>query len=286
MKKNFKNIAVLTFFLFSVSAQALTSEEIKEAIHSRMSERHPEPIAGFWENLGPEALPVIKEMYKATSSPIEQSWLIDGLSHFSDPSVGELLKASISNSDNAVFKKKMVAALIESQGDSSYSFVEPYLKDKDPHIRLAVAKGMQKYMSYTTAQTRLTQYKKDETEVWVKADFDKGDPELDTRMKRGTSIFKPESTEAALKPLPEKEWAGEWKGVWVSPKKSGAATATLTFLDKSWKVELKLPKQTKYELKRDQLEVVYYQTAHAHWIEVRSKKDDSVFIAQKKYPKE
>ncbi len=276
------NLLCLTLALFAQSALALTADEIKDAIHARMSERHPEPSPGFWTGLGPEALPVIKEMYKLSTSPIEQTWLIDGLSHFNDPSVGEILKSSIQNSDNAVFKKKMISALIQSQGESAFDFVEPYLKDKDPHIRLAVAKGMQKHMSYTTAQTRLTRYKKEETEAWAKAELDKPEPELDSRMKRSSSIFKPEVHEASPKALSEKEWAGEWKGVFISPKKSGAAVATLTYLDKAWKVELKLPKQSKYELKRDQLEVVYYQTAHAHWIEVRNKKDDSVFIAQKK----
>ncbi|MBC7397732.1 MAG: HEAT repeat domain-containing protein, partial [Bdellovibrionales bacterium] len=204
------------------------------------------------------------------------------LSHFSDPSVGDLLKTSIQGSDNAVFKKKMISALIESQGESSYDFVEPYLKDKDPHVRLAVAKGMQKYMSYATAQPRLTRYKKEENEAWVKADLDKPDPDQDQRKKRSGSVFEPVVPDVAIKALAEKDWAGEWKGVLISPKRSGPAVASLTYLEKSWKVELKLPKQSKYELKRDQVEVVYYQSAHAHWIEVRSKKDDTVFIAQKK----
>ncbi|MBC7396101.1 MAG: hypothetical protein H7333_01545, partial [Bdellovibrionales bacterium] len=118
-------IFCLFIVIHSQASFAASSDEIRDAIHARMSERHPEPNPNFWTQLGPEALPVIKAMYQASTSPIEQTWLIDGLSHFSDPSVGDLLKTSIQGSDNAVFKKKMISALIESQGESSYDFVEP-----------------------------------------------------------------------------------------------------------------------------------------------------------------
>ncbi len=276
------NFIFLLSAFFVLDAKALTKDEIKAEIYSQMNERHPKPVGDFWTHLGPEALPVIKEMFQASTSPVEKSWLIDGLAHFSDESVGDLLKNEIKSSDNAVFKKKMVGALIESQGDASYDFIEPYLNDKDPHVRLAVAQGMKRYMSSGRAQARLEKFKGDETQAWVKSDFEKSNANGPMLMKRAGSVYEPKDEVVSVKPLPEKEWAGEWSGVYITQLKPKTAVATLTQVEKNWKVDLKLPKQSKYELKREGLEILYYQSARMHWIEIRNKKEDAVFIGSRK----
>jgi hypothetical protein len=276
---------VLTLLIFNpLSAHAFSHDEVKEAIQVRASERHPEPNPTFWTNLGPESVPVMESMYKTTNSPVLQSTILEGLSYFDDPSIGIFLENEIPKSDNEVFKKKMLVSLIDSQGEASLSFVEPYLKDPNGSIRLGVALGLQRRMANNDrAQARLKRFYAEETSSWVKGDFDKAThdgPDLQKVM--GNNALREKIPE--LKPLVEKEWAGDWTGVWVSAKKTGQAKASLSYLEKekAWKVKLSLPKQVTYELKRDGMEVLYYTSSHLHWIEVRNKKDDSIFIGQRK----
>jgi hypothetical protein len=268
--------------LVPLHAKALTPDEIKAAISQKIRDMHPEPDPTFWTNLGPESVPIMENLFKVSTSPIEQSWLIEGLSHFSDPSIAGVLESGIQNADNAVSKKKMLGALIESQGDASLDFVEPYLKDKDPHIRLTVAKGLQRFMpDNPLARERLLAFNAAEKEAWVKSDLLTSASESKPIEKRGGSIY---DSQTPLKVLSEKEWVGDWTGVWLSDKKSSAAKVNLSRLEKekSWKAVIKLPKQSAYELKHDGMEVLYYTSSHLHWIEIRNKKDDSVFIGQRK----
>ena len=271
------------FFVYPSIAMAFSPDEIKEAISVRASERHPEPNPTFWTNLGPESVPIMESMYKTTKSPILQSTLLEGLSYFNDPSIGIFLENEIPKSDNDVFKKKMLVSLIDSQGEASFDFVEPYLKDQNGSIRLAVALGLQRRMAnFGKAQDRLKRFNTEETSHWVKSDFEKASHEEPELQKVTDSALREKIPE--LKSLAEKEWAGDWTGVWVSAKKMGQAKASLTYLEKEkvWKVKLSLPKQVTYELKRDGMEVLYYTSSHLHWIEVRNKKDDSIFIGQRK----
>jgi hypothetical protein len=275
----------LTISMLPQTAKALTAEEVKAAVYEKMKDRHPQPDPNFWTTLGPDSVPYLEQMYQGSNSPVEQAWLLDGLSHFSDPSIGPFLQTQIKATDNEVFKKKMLSALIESQGDSSFDFVEPYLKDSDGHVRIAVARGMQKYMpNFAKAEASLKKFSADEKEAWVKKDFEKPDAEPGLREKRSGVVYAADASSGAVKALPEKDWAGLWDGVWVSAKKSSQAKGTLTYLpaEKTWKVSLKVPKQSAYDLKRDGMEVLYYTSSHLHWIEVRNKKDDSVFIGQRK----
>ena len=259
----------------------MTASEIQADIHSQMAQRHPDLPTDYWTNLGPEAVPVLEHMFETSTSPYEQSWLIAGLAHFTDPSIGILLKSKINSTDNEVTKTQMLGALIQSQGEGAYDFVEPYLKDKNPHIRLIIAKNLRTYASSGRVNSRLSEYQDEESEEWVKKDFSTA-PASPVNMKRAGNIFQEKAKELPTKPLSEKEWAGEWKGVYISQAKSSAANATLTLRDKIWSVVIKLPKQTKYELKPGTFEVIYYPSAHAHWIEVRNSKEDSVFIAKRK----
>ena len=275
-------LCLASFFSYQEARAALTSDAIKNAIYERMKDRHPTPDPSFWTNLGPEAVPVMEDMLGKSDSALEQSWLLDGLARFNDPSIGAILKSHIKASDNEVLKKKMLSALIESQGESSFNFVEPYLKDKEPHVRLAVAIGIQRFMpGLNLATERLKKFNSEESESWVKADFEKSKNEVPLLQKRADSVF---VDQRVLKPLSEKEWAGEWNGVWLGIKNTSRAKAILTYLEKekSWKVSLKLPKQTAVDFKRDGMEVLGYTSSHIHWIEVRNKKDDTVFIGTRK----
>lgn len=285
---NLKTYARLFLFLsFSIAlfsgepSVAMTGDEIQSAIQGQMNQRHPDPPANFWTNLGPESVPVLEKLLSNSTSPYEQSWIINGLGHFSDPSIAPYLESKIQATTNAVLEKKMLDSLITSQGDSVYDFVEPYLSNPDPHIRLAVAKGMRASMSGDRVNLRLAKYLAEEKTEWAKTDFGASQAES-SRLKRGTSVIQgPESDQKMPSPLPEKDWAGEWKGLYMTSLKTSSAVASFTSLGKSWKVEIKLPKQSKYELKQKDLEILYYQSLHAHWIEVRSKKDDAVFIGRR-----
>ncbi len=268
-------------------AVARNTEEIKSEIYAQMHERHPKPDAEFWAGLGTESVPVLKEMYRASTSPIEKAWVIEGLSHFSDSSISEVLKEDIKTSDNAVFKKKMISALIQSQGDSVFDFVEPYLSDKDPHIRLAVAIGMQRQMAGDAVQKRLAKFKADESLSWVKDDLKRETEIAPVLMKRSGSAIDARRETDQPKALNENDWAGDWNGVYVSQSKPKIGILTLSRekgKEKSWKAELKFKKMSKYELKREGIEIVYSQSAHLHWIEVRNKKEDAVFIGSRKQP--
>jgi hypothetical protein len=274
-------VLCLTILFPLQASQALTLDQVKAAVFEKMRDRHPQSDPAFWTNLGPEAVPYLEQMYAGSNSPTEQAWILDGLSHYSDPSIGPFLQGQIQSSDNDVFKKKMLFTLIASQGDSAFNFVEPYLKDSDPHVRLEVAKGMQRYMTgFPKAASRLKLFNEEEKETWVKKDLEQATQGPVGTMKRAGTIL---SDEVEIKVLAEKDWAGDWIGVWISAKKTAKGTVTLTRLEKekSWKVVLKVSKQTAYELKRDGMEVLVYNSTHLHWIEVRNKKDDSVFIGQR-----
>jgi hypothetical protein len=265
----------------SIEALALTPDEIRSEIQSQASKRHPDDPGEFWGRLGPEALPVLKQMFAENPPPLLKTWVIDGLSRFNDPSVGPLLQSAVTSSDNAVMKKKMLAALIQSQGDAVLGFVEPYLKDTDPHIRLAVAKAMQAYMSPGKAQAPLAGFKEHEKESWVKSGLDT--KVVPDQVKRAHSLYqKSDETKGPAKPLEEKDWVGEWKGIEVTPKKSSAANAILSRKDSKWKVEIKLPKMTRFEWNGADIDVSYFQTATEHWLQIKNKKEDAVFIAHKK----
>ncbi len=276
---------LLWLFFLALPAHALTATEIREAIHTMASQRHPSPTSDFWERLGPEALPVLKQMLTETLSPVERTWVIEGLGHFSDPSVGPLLETQIKGSSNAVFKKKMLSSLIQSQGDAAFDFVESYLVDRDPHIRGAVARSMGRHMSATRARERLVKFQMEEKETWVKAEAVKPLEGAPSGMRRRDQLamLTDSAAEQPLAPLPEKDWGGEWVGVFINPARTGAARATLTRKgDKLWAVQLKLPKHTGIELKTGDLEVVHYASHHRYWIEVRNRKEDSVFIGHRK----
>jgi hypothetical protein len=272
------------------NASAATVEEIREQIKNKMSDRHPTDSSEFWTQLGPDAVPVLQQMYTDTKSVYEKSWLIDGMSHFQDPSIGTLLEDQIQNDgDNSVLKRKMLDALVESQGDAAAPFAEPYLKDSDAQTRLAVARALKNYTSNEQTKKKLADFTANEKLAWVKTDYEKSGDEHADLLKRNGSIYAPtEAAKPTPTPLPEKDWAGEWKGVYVTATKSQAANLVLKLLkekaspaEQKWKIELKFPKQTELEIKEKNVEIVYYQTAQAHWLEVRNKKEDSVFIAQR-----
>jgi hypothetical protein len=279
-----------TILVFSISTSyARSPEEIRAAIESQSSQRHPNPPVDFWKGLGPEALPVLKKMIEEEISNVERTWLIDGLGHFSDPEVGQLLQSKIKASSNDVFTKKLLSSLIQSQGDQALDFVEPYLSNSDPHIRIAVAQGIRLHMSSGRAKERLNQYLAGEKETWIQtriASVDSG-----SKMERGGRVVQvPASAATTTAPteekpisaLPERDWGGEWKGVYLSPEGSGAAKGFLKKEKEGWKLDLSLPKKKRIELKASEVEVQYFQTDHFHWIRVRGKKTDTVFTGNRK----
>ncbi len=275
-----KTLLIPLIALFALNAKAMTPAEVETAIHQQMNQHHPDVPANFWTNLGSDAVPVLENLYTNSSSVREQTWLLAGLSHYTDPGIASFLEGKIESGGNSILKRKALESLIQSQGDSVYDFTEPYLQDKDPHIRLAVAKGMRIAMSGDKVSQRLARYQSDEKEVWVKTDFAKAEAPRPKVNKVNAPLDTGKPKVIPVKPLPEKDWAGLWKGILLSGDKSQVANVTMILQDKTWKIGIKLPKQTKYDLKPG-FEVLYYQTDNAHWIEVRDKKEDSVFIGKR-----
>jgi hypothetical protein len=272
----------LTHLTFSECANALTPTEIRSEIQTQISQRHPTPSDQFWQRFGPEAAPVVRQMYKESTDVHEKSWLVEGMGHY---------KSQITTTDDDILKKGMLGSLIRSQGDEVYEFVEPYLKDSDSHVRSQVAIALRDHADSERVRKRLEAFIRQEKLPWVK-DTLKKKPELNllSVQKIGEAVqVKPETIKPSPTPLPEKAWAGEWKGAYITPKKNTAAKLILTLVNEKaksgetkWKIELKLPKQSKQELREKDVDIVYYQTATTHWIEIRNKKDDSVLIAQRK----
>lgn len=272
------NLFWLALSLVFSSGQASTSDEIRSAIKGEISQRHPEPSAPFWTSLGPDALPVILQMYSESNSTYEKTWLIDGLGYFSDPSVGAFLESEISATSNVFLKKKLLNSLIQSQGEAELGFAEPYLKDPDPHVRLELARAIRQFASGKTADDLLANFTENEKMTWVKDELKRTSAQTVTRIATPPVV-----------PLPESAWPGHWEGVFIANKKSTPAEMVLTLLNanptplqQKWKVELKLRKLTQYEVRGKSLDVVYFQTGHQHWLEVRNKTDDSVFMGVRK----
>jgi len=269
---------------------------IRSAIQYQISQRHPNIPQGFWEGLGSGAVPVIIKMYGESTSGNEKSFLIDGLSHFSSPAAGSFLQSQTSAAQDEVLRKKLLSAVIESEGESSYEFVEPYLKDKDPHVRLAVAKNLSSFDQNEKIQKRLAEFKVSEKTPWVLAELNRKPSaeqlqklrklvDKDPSKKLGVSVSPvgDEVTTAA----PTKSLAGIWRGAYVTESKVILVEANLVVEDAAsvpikWKIELKLPKQEKQVWKNDELKLTYFKTNRAHWIEVRNPRLDIVFLAQKK----
>jgi hypothetical protein len=262
----------------------MTPEEIRSEIKTQMSQRHPGPSGPFWERLGAEALPVIREMYRETASSYERSWLIDGLAHFNDAQAGELLRSEAEKTENSVLKKKLLSAYVQSQGDASVSFVEPHLSSPDPHIRLALSRAIRSFVSPGIADPLLAKFKLSEKEAWVLEALDKK-PSEGLRKVGRDPLQKPAgvaATEAPPSPLTDAEIAGEWKGVYVSEVRSGQAKVKLTLQDKKWKGEWFLPGSKKAKPLPEGFELHRFQSAREHWLEIRSKSEDAVFIGRKR----
>ena len=284
------SLFLVSFFYAFHSGFALNADQIREQIKAQMAERHPNPEVGaFWDKLGSDAIPVLKQMLSQATSSYEKSWLIDGLSHFDDPSVGSLLQEQIQGTNNAVLKKKLLGALVQSQGENAYDFVEPYLKDEDEHIRLTVAKMLKKY-AFEKSKERLVQFQANEKVSWVKDELQKEEAKSSDKMKRKESIYQRASKpDEVKKALAEKKWVGIWNGFYLKGDVSVQAALDLTLIDEKvktsaqkWKVQIKLPKQKKFDFKENDFEVAYFQTVKLHWLEVRNKKDDAVFLGSKK----
>ena len=260
------------------ATQAATPDEIRSAVRNEMSQRHPEPTDSFWSHFGPEAVPVLREMYSESHSYFEKSWLIDGLGHFSDPSVGTFLESEISGASNVIFKKKLLNSLVQSQGEAALGFVEPYLRDSNPHIRLDVARSIQRYASGKKAEAILAKFSENEKMPWVRSEL--------KRTSSAPAILKaiPSPT-----PLPESAWSGKWEGTYLTPEKSVKAVLELTLLNsaaeglaRKWKVELRLSGAAPFEVKGKPVEINCFQTAHRHWLEVRNSADDGIFMGARK----
>ncbi len=297
---NILALILLTISTFSIEALAARTEaEIRDSIRGFISQRHPGPSESFWKELGPESVPVIRRMYQESSSNIEKTFLIDGLSRFSDAATGDFLKNEVETSSDGITRKKLLSAVIRSQGESSFDFVEPYLKDSDPHVRMAVATGLNDFSQKEKVRQRLERFRKEEKKPWVVAGMDRSrkDSEIQKPRRAETPIpvgFQPsgESNQksAALKPLSEKDWAGNWKGQLISSGNPVAVEASLVMVDASvrpltWKVTLSLPKKVKQEWRSGDFTVHYFMSNLSHWIELRHPKLDAVFIAQKREAK-
>ena len=277
-----KTAAFLIAFFALLPARADDSSKIREQIELQISDRHPDPAPDFWEKLGPGALPVLKEMLAEEGGPAKRAWLIDGLGHFQDPSVAGILEKEIAATGNAVFRKKMLSALISSQGESVYDFVEPFLKDPDPHVRLAVAKGMRERMPDAKAGPRLEQFRSEEKEEWVRGEWSKG-PAAKGRAAGARRIEKggPEVKTASMSPAPA-DGSGEWTGVLVKGEKTTRAKAVLSRSRDLWKVEISLLKDPKVAIKPVRVEVAAFRSARLQWVEVKMKDEDAVFLGNRK----
>ncbi len=159
--------SILLFVLAATSSFALNRDEIRDAIQNEINQRHPNPSPNFWENLGTDAIPVIKQMYGETNDVYIKSWLIEGMSHFNDTTMTSILKNDIRSTDDEVMKKKMLSSLIRSQGEEALEFVEPYLKDEDAHVRLAVAQALNE-RGGERSRKRIEAFQREEKVAWVK----------------------------------------------------------------------------------------------------------------------
>lgn len=297
---NILALILLTISTFSIEALAARTEaEIRESIRGFVSQRHPGPSDAFWKELGPDSVPVIRRMYQESSSNIEKSFLIDGLSRFSDAATGDFLKNAVESSGDEVTRKKLLSAVIRSQGEVAFDFVEPYLKDADPHVRMAVASGLKDFSQNEKVKQRLDRFRKEEKKPWVLAGMDRGQKDIEIQRPRRPESPIPAGNQpsgesnqksAGLKPLLEKDWAGTWKGQLLSSGNPVAVEASLMIADASakplsWKVLLSLPKKVKQEWRSGDFTVHYFMSNLSHWIELRHPKLDAVFIAQKREAK-
>ena len=280
---------VLLLGMITPALAQKSEESIRAEIQYQMNQRHPSLPAGFWERLGVDAIPVIKKMYTESTNANERSFFIDGLAHFSDSGTSTFLESEVNTTQNEVLKKKLLRAVIQSEGERSFEFVEPYLKDGDGHIRLAVAQGLKTLEQTDKIQKRLAEFLSKEKTAWVLADYKKTEPvEVLQKTRKNANSANLAKAEVKVVPaLPEKSWAGLWRGSYITESKVNLVEANLTLVDSTsvpmkWKVEYKLPNQIKQEWKSGEFVLIHFQTNHAHWIELRNEKMDIVFLAQRK----
>jgi hypothetical protein len=294
------NIPVLLvlIILSSSAFAARTEPEIREAIRNFTKQRHPGPTDDFWKSMGDEALPVIRKMYAESVSPVEKTFLMDGLSRFTDTATGNFLKNEIESSTDEIARKKLLSAVIRSQGEDAFDFVEPYLKDADPHVRMKVAQELGAFAQNEKIRSRLEEFRKTEKKPWVVAGMERKGANPEIQKTRRPEQWKAESSAqtkssdpaVVLKPLLESDWAGIWKGSLLGALGAVPVEAVLSVVDRAakplvWKVTLNLPKKVKQEWRSGDFTVHYFMTSQSHWIELRHPKLDAVFIAQKKESK-
>lgn len=288
-EKKSKKIFIGLFLLISISAQAeKTEKQIRNAIRYVLNQRHPEISDSFWDELGPEAVPVLKKMYEESSTAQERSLIIEGLAHSQESTTAEFLRSVVPSTNNEVLKRKLLDAVIRSEGERSFDFVEPYLKNTDAHIRLTVAKGLSVYSGNEKIKKRLEEFQSGEKKPWVLAELNRKESvSKSQKIEKSKKIQVEANSQKPIEALPEKNWAGLWRGAFVTENKMVLVDATLTLMDSSkspmsWKVEMKFPKQSKTEWKQGEFSIHYFQTNRSHWIEIRNQRLDAVFVAQRK----
>ena len=171
----------------AVAKGPATETEIRTAIQYQISQRHPNVPQGFWEGLGEGAIPVIESMYLKSVSIHEKGFLIDGLSHFSSLASGSFLEIQVADALHDILRKKLLGAVIDVEGERSFDFVEPYLKDSDPHVRLNVAIRLKSFTQNEKIQRRLTEFSAKEKLQWVLSEFNKapaGDGQQSLRKRK------------------------------------------------------------------------------------------------------
>lgn len=265
-------------------AFALTPEEIRAEIRSQMALRHPGDSGPFWDRLGPESVPVLRQMYQESTSSHERSWLIDGLSRFNDPGVGELLRSEVEKTENAVMKKKLLSAYVQSQGDAALGFVEPYLSSPDPHIRKALFRAIGAHVSRGKSEAVLARFRANEKEAWVLEagveGTDRSEGGLRKRPPQG--VVRPGSdVEKSARPGSRQDLEGEWSGLMIGPKRSVPAKVRLQWKNGKWSVELSRPRIAKMVFDLPEAELIHFSTAKDHWVEIRRSAEDAVFLARK-----
>ncbi len=139
-----KFLLVLTALgVSATSAWAYTDDEIEEHVRLKLREMHPNDLPSEWTRLGANAPAVILRIARETDRRNHKSRLLGALMHFQgNEDVAAYLREQAKTAERPADRQIAIRSLGSVEGARAKEFLEGFLQDPAPAVRLAAADGL------------------------------------------------------------------------------------------------------------------------------------------------
>lgn len=200
-------LSCLGAILLNQNAMAKTNAEIQEMIQEVLMDRHPADGPDWWRSLGSNAPVVIISMYESSSHTYQRIRLLQGLGWFNTSEVGDFLKRQADHATDDVIRNTAIRSVGYSQGVQEIEFIAKFLENSDPQTRYTAAETLNR-MNDPKAKQIVELYLSREKLGWISQ-------KLNGVLPRPSGRLTPVATSEDRF---SREFAGEWRGYWLSPR--------------------------------------------------------------------